>query len=339
MPEYICTMGPSIYNLDSIIELYNLGLRTIRFNMSHIDYDIMKVLEMIKQAEKIVGGKISTLLDTCGSEIRIKLSSSKEVSVGEVLTLGKDFSISVPYKGYIFPGDIIQIDDGKIQLRVIEANQDTVTMVALTSGKLKNGAGMYLEKLSSTIPFMSKQDFEHFHFACANNLDWIACSFVKTEEDIKEVLEIKKQYPECQTKIMAKIETKEAVQNLNGIIDISDGIMIARGDLAVSFPIEFIATLENYIAQKVLEKDAYLTIGTGFLRSMKQRSFPERAEVVDLYHAFSFTNKIMFSGETAIADDPSNILRTANSIYNSLVNETQKSNKVKKYGTTDKTSF
>ena len=132
---------------------------------------------------------------------------------------------------------------------------------------------------------------------------------------------------------MANIETKEAVLNLDKIIQISDGIMIARGDLGVSFPLHLIATLEEYIAQKAISKETVLTIGTGFLRSMKQRSFPERAEVTDLYQAFHFTNKIMFSGETAIADDPSSILRTANLIYDSLASESIHELKVKKYET------
>lgn len=331
MPEYICTMGPSISSLEKIIELYHLGLKTIRFNMSHIDYNINEILKIIQQAEKEVNGKIFTLLDTRGSEIRIKVPFTRQIHKGEILTLGIDFFINIPYNGLILSDDIIQIDDGKIKFKVLASNGDLISVIALTDGKLKNEAGMYLERLASTLPFLSKEDVKHFHFAFSNNLDWVACSFVRTEDDIQSVLEIKRMYPNCQTKIMAKIETKEAVLNLDKIIQISDGIMIARGDLGVSFPLHLIATLEEYIAQKAISKETVLTIGTGFLRSMKQRSFPERAEVTDLYQAFHFTNKIMFSGETAIADDPSSILRTANLIYDSLTNESIHELKVKKY--------
>ena len=315
MPEYICTMGPSISSLEKIIELYHLGLRTIRFNMSHIDYDINEILKMIQQAEKEVNGKIFTLLDTRGSEIRIKVPFTRQIHKGDILTLGIDFFINIPYSGLILSDDIIQIDDGKIKLKVLASSGELITVMALTNGKLKNEAGMYLERLSSALPFLSEEDIKHFHFAFSNNLDWVACSFVRTEEDIQRVLEIKRIYPNCQT------------------IQISDGIMIARGDLGVSFPLHLIATLEEYIAQKAISKETVLTIGTGFLRSMKQRSFPERAEVTDLYQAFHFTNKIMFSGETAIADDPSSILRTANLIYDSLASESIHELKVKKYET------
>lgn len=333
MPEYICTMGPSIFNYKKIVELYHLGLRTIRFNMSHIDYDINEILKIIKLVEKQVGGKIETLLDTCGSEIRIKTSNSRQITKGDILVLGSDFFINVPYDGLIYPNDVIQIDDGKIKLKVLGCNGELITTTALTSGKLKNEASLYLEKLSSTVPFLSEKDLENFRFAFSNNLDWVACSFVRTSSDIEKVLEIKREFPNCQTKIMAKIETKEAVQNIDSILAVSDGIMIARGDLSVAFPIHLIATLEEYIAQKAILKGTLLTIGTGFLRSMKQRSFPEKAEVTDLYQAFTFTNKIMFSGETAIADDPNTILETANLIYDSLQQDCIDGLKIKAYKT------
>lgn len=264
MPEYICTMDPSISSLEKIIELYHLVLKTIRFNMSHIDYDINEILKIIQQAEKEVNGKIFTLLDTRGSEIRIKIPFTRQIHKGEILTLGIDFFINIPYNGLILSDDIIQIDDGKIKFKVLTSSGDLISVMALTDGKLKNEAGMYLERLASTLPFLSKEDVKHFHFAFSNNLDWVACSFVRTESDIQSVLEIKRMYPNCQTKIMAKIETKEAVLNLDKIIQISDGIMIARGDLGVSFPLHLIATLEEYIAQKQSLKKLFLLLVPAF---------------------------------------------------------------------------
>lgn len=316
MPEYICTMGPSIYNFNKLLELYNLGLRTIRFNMSHIDYDMDKVLGMIEEIKKLTGEKIETILDTCGSEARIQIAESKEVSIGDIMILGVDFTIDVPYESILNVNDILQVDDGKIQFRIIGTNP--FILQALTSGKLKNGAGVYSPKLSANLPFLSVRDNEDINLAFSKNLDWIACSFVKTKDNIEEIRRIKQSYPKCHTKIMAKIETREAIQNLDEIISVSDGIMIARGDLAVAFPIHEIAFLQDFIANKVIAASIPLVIGTGFLRSMKKNSIPERAEVADLYYAFKLSTKIMFSGETAIADDPIHVLETANDIFQTI---------------------
>ncbi len=316
MPEYICTMGPSILNSQKIVELYNLGLRTIRFNMSHIDYDINEVLQMIKRAEKIVGHKIYTMLDTCGTEIRINTNTPRQISIGDTITLEKDFSLNVPYRDILEFGDILKIDDGKVIVKVISKNP--TLLVSLTNGKIKNGAGVFSEKLSKPLPFISEKDYQSFQLAFRNNMDWVACSFVKSKEDIKAVQQLRSQYPNCNTKIMAKIETREAIEHLDEIISLSDGIMIARGDLGVAFPVYMITSLQNYIAGKVISAGIPLTIGTGFLRSMKKNPLPEKAEVSDLYYAFTLTNSIMFSGETAVADDPISILKTANSIFKTL---------------------
>lgn len=315
-PEYVCTMGPSIYGTEKLLELYHLGLRTIRFNMSHIDYDMNEVLAMIHKVEEITGEKIKTMLDTCGTEARVRIHSTKDVHIGDEMVLGKDFAIDVPCESFLDIGDIIQIDDGKIELKVTCLKP--LMFIALTNGKLKNGSGVYSQKISSMLPFMSSKDKDAFDLAFSKDLDWVACSFVKSAKDIFEIRNIQKKYPSCHTKIMAKIETREAIENLDEIIAASDGIMIARGDLAVAFPIHLIAALQDYIAQSVLEASIPLVIGTGFLRSMKKSMIPERSEVVDLYHAFHITNQIMFSGETAIADDPAHILTTANEIFGSM---------------------
>lgn len=315
-PEYIGTMGPSIYHYEKILELYQLGLRTIRFNMSHIDYDIFEVLSMIHRLEETTGKKIGTMLDTCGSEVRISITTPRNIVIDEKLILGQDFTINVASDSILTIGDVLQIDDGKIQLRVTGISP--LTFISLTNGKLKNGAGVYSEKLSKSLPFISEKDQKNFDLAFSNNLDWVACSFVKSANNIREVLKIKSRYPNCHTKIMAKIETREAVQNLDEIIAISDGIMIARGDLGVAFPVSMIAMLQNYIAGKVIASGKPLTIGTGFLRSMKKSPIPEKAEVTDLYNAFTLSNSIMFSGETAVADNPAHILGTANDIFNTF---------------------
>lgn len=315
-PEYVCTMGPSIFGTEKLLELYHLGLRTIRFNMSHIDYDMNEVLAMIHKVEEITGEKIETMLDTCGTEARVRIHSTKDVHIGDEMVLGKDFAIDVPCESFLDIGDIIQIDDGKIELKVTCLKP--LMFIALTNGKLKNGSGVYSQKISSMLPFMSSKDKDAFNLAFSKDLDWVACSFVKSAKDIFEIRNIQKKYPNCHTKIMAKIETREAIENLDEIIGASDGVMIARGDLAVAFPIHLIAALQDYVAQSVIEASIPLVIGTGFLRSMKKSAIPERAEVVDLYHAFHITNQIMFSGETAIADNPAHILITANEIFESM---------------------
>lgn len=319
MPEYICTMGPSINNKEKIIELYHLGLSTVRFNASHIDYDVAEVMNMLKEAEASVGGKIQTLFDTCGPEVRVKLSKPRQVEKGDILVLGEDFDLTASYTDILEEGDILQIDDGKLSLKVISKLGDFLYCQSESSGKLKNKAGVNSPKMLSSLPFMSEKDKTDLQFAFANNLDWVALSFVCSKEDIMEAVWLKSWYPACKTKIMAKIETAEALANLGEIIALCDGIMIARGDLGVSLPISMLASAQNYIAYKTLSCGKKLVAATGFLRSMKNKPMPERAEVLDLYYTFlNNTTSIVFSGETAIADDPANILKMANAIYDSL---------------------
>lgn len=316
MPEYICTMGPSINNLEKLLELYDLGLRTVRFNMSHIDYDILEVMQMLKDVEEIKGGKIQTLIDTCGPEIRINISNTKEVHVNEIIILGEDFDLSVSYNNILEVGDILRIDDGKLSLKVVKKQENLLYCLAQNTGILKNRAGVNSNKLLNHLSFMSDRDLDDIRFAFDNNFDWIALSFVSSKDDLLEVLEIKNEYPNCKTKIMAKIETIDAVKNIDKIILLCDSVMIARGDLGVAFPIHKIAALQNYISQKVLLANKKVVVGTGFLRSMKTKTIPERSEIMDLYYTFlNNTNTIMFSGETAIAENPANILKMANFIY------------------------
>lgn len=313
--EYICTMGPSIKEEDIIIKMYEKGMSTIRINMSHIDYSIEQLIHTIKKL-RLMGYDIKSLIDTKGPEIRVK-SNNKQVNINDQIILGKDIDLSCDYQ-CLETNDIIEINDGQIRLKVIEQQGTNFLCISLDSGLIKNEAGVYIEKLKRNLKFLSAEDEIDIRRAFSLNSDWLACSFVRTKEDILEVLKIKSEFPNSTTKIMAKIETKDAIINLDEIITISDGIMIARGDLSTAFPITMIGMLQNYIIQKVLDSKKYLVVGTGFLKSMKKSMRPTQAEVNDLYNTFlSGATAIMFSGETAISNSPLRVLDVANEIYES----------------------
>ncbi len=315
MIDYVCTMGPSIYNEEMIVSLYEKGLRTIRFNMSHIDYDIEKVLGMLDNIYRKYGYEIKTMLDTRGPEIRLKISKNTNVNTGDIITLGKDFLLSVIYDKLKI-GDVLQIDDGKVTLKIISINSNEYFCQVLNGGELKNKAGVYIKEINESLPFLSLQDEDDIRLAFKLNLDWIAASFTSSKDDIEKIREIKKGYPEAKTKIMAKVETRLAVLNIEEILKVSDGIMIGRGDLGVAFPIAALGSIQEYLIARVLDTDKELVVGTGFLKSMKKNNLPERAEVNDLYNTFKMgVRSIMFSGETAISKDPLRILDMANEIY------------------------
>ncbi len=312
--EYICTMGPKIDDDEILTLLYDRGMRIIRFNMSHIDYDLEKMIERINRL-KAKGYNILTMMDTKGPEVRVLVSNNKEVKAGEILTLNKDLKFSCDVSG-LQRNDIIKIDDAQIILEV----QNNRKFKVLNDGLLKNDAGVYCKRINESLDFLNNKDFEDIKKAFTLKVDWIALSFVRNAADVIKIKDLRDEF-KAKTKIMSKVETISALENFEEILDVSDGIMIARGDLGVVMPFE-LGEISKIIIDRVLKTDKKLVVGTGFLKSMKKNIYPTRAEVNDLYDVFSRGAKsIMFSGESAIAMDPLRVLDVANKIFDSMNNE------------------
>ena len=310
--NYICTLGPNSLDLKILIELYNLGMRYARFNLGHeLPYldEAMKLLQILKNN----GYEIKTIFDIPSSEVRIIAENNIALKEGEEIQIGNNLVWCTENIAEVLSeNDILTVGDD-IKLKVLEIKDNKINCIVLNGGNLKNNHKIWNEKfkMSNTLTEKSK-----LAIIKAKNYeaDYLALSFVNSKENIISV----KKFLNDNTKIISKIETKDAVDNLVDIIDNSDAVMIARGDLAVTNSIESLAYLQAKISRTVNILGGNLIIGTGFLESMRHKNNPTRSEVLDLYNAV-YTNDadlIMFSSEIAFSKDPVRVLKTANKIIN-----------------------
>lgn len=304
---YVCTTGPSLNNIEMINKLYELGMTTVRFNMSYREKCMIDEL-----TPQIINSRydIKTMVDLCGPEIRINISEPMNIIKNNVYTIGKDIKIKEGNLDVLNIGDIIVFGDGEISFKIIEKDE-YLKCISLNNGVLKRNKKITNEKLCKTIPFLSDADINDIKHALKLNIDYLCISFVNRVEDIKRVKEITND----KIKIIAKIETVEGVINLKDILSEVDGIMIGRGDLGVRYPLYELGKIQKEICKIVKESNKKLIVGTGFLSSMKDNEIPTRAEVNDLYNTIlDGADEIMFSGETASSISPENVLKTANEI-------------------------
>lgn len=308
---YVCTTGPSLNNIEKINKLFELGLTTVRFNMSYREKCMIDEL-----TPQIVNSDydIKTMVDLCGPEIRINISEPMNIIKDNVYTIGKDIKIKEGNLDVLNIGDIIVFGDGEISFKIIEKDE-YLKCISLNNGVLKRNKKITNEKLCKTIPFLSDADINDIKHAIELNIDYLCVSFVNTVEDIKKIKDITND----KIKIIAKIETVEGVNNLKDILPLVDGIMIGRGDLGVRYPLYELGKVQKEISKVVKEYNKKLIVGTGFLSSMKDNEIPTRAEVNDLYNTIlDGADEIMFSGETASSNSPESVLEYANNIVKTM---------------------
>lgn len=308
---YVCTTGPSLNNIEMINKLFELGLTTVRFNMSYREKCMIDEL-----TPQIVNSDydIKTMVDLCGPEIRINISEPMNIIKDNVYTIGKDIKIKEGNLDVLNIGDIIVFGDGEISFKIIEKDE-YLKCISLNNGVLKRNKKITNENLCKTIPFLSESDINDIKHAIELNIDYLCVSFVNTVEDIKRVKEIIND----KIKIIAKIETVEGVTNLKDILSEVDGIMIGRGDLGVRYPLSELGKVQKEICKIVKDSNKKLIVGTGFLSSMKENEIPTRAEVNDLYNTIlDGADEIMFSGETASSNSPEDVLKFANKIIETI---------------------
>ena len=308
---YVCTTGPSLDSIEKINKLFELGMTTIRFNMSYRESCMIDEL-----TPKIIDSRydIKTMVDLCGPEIRINISEPMNIIKNNVYTIGKDIKIKEGNLDVLNIGDIIVFGDGEISFKIIEKDE-CLKCISLNNGILKRNKKITNEKLCKTIPFLSESDINDIKHAIELNIDYLCISFVNTVEDIKSV----KTITNNKIKISAKIETVEGVINLKDILSEVDGIMIGRGDLGVRYPLSELGKVQKEICKIVKDSNKKLIVGTGFLSSMKENEIPTRAEINDLYNTIlDGADEIMFSGETANSNSPENVLKAANEIAETI---------------------
>ena len=315
--KIICSIGPSSKDPDIMEQMVLNGMNVARINFSHAtNEEISEVMSSVKEVTKRTGRNIGLLYDTKGPEFRngmlennsIKIIEGKKIRIVKKEVLGNENMFSVNHPKAIDSlkiGDIVLLENGLMKIKVISKESDGVTCKVINGGTLGNKKSLNVPGVNLDIPFISKNDLEDIIFACRNNADFIALSFVSTKQDVLEVREILKKEKQEKIKLISKIESQTGIDNLDEIIEVSDGIMVARGDLGVEVPMEKLPIVQKQIINKCREKGKIVVVATEMLESMKSSIRPTRAEVSDVANAvIDGTDAVMLSGETTVGKYP-----------------------------------
>lgn len=313
----IATIGPSTYDEDKIIALYKSGINALRFNFSHAAYEVTaEVAKMTKRLNEEKKTKLWLLLDTKWPEIRTgDYEWVKTYEKGDVFNIfvdaakvsgEKDQFCDYPYLVEdMHVGDIIKIESGLFDVIVKEKALDHLVVEALHSISIKQRRHINLPGIKLRLPWLIEQDRKDVMFAIENNFDYIAMSFVRNKENIEELRSMLREHNAEHIQIISKIENQEAIDNYMEIIEASDGVMVARGDLGIEVPIEDLPIYQKQIVKWCKEKGKFVIVATHLLETMIENPFPTRAEVSDIFNAVAQkVDAIMLSGETTIGKYP-----------------------------------
>ena len=321
--KIVCTLGPASENEETLRELIKNGLNVCRLNFSHGSHEEHKGrMDLVKKLREELNMPTAILLDTKGPEIRTGKFDVPEVFLEEGQTftitmkdvIGDKERCTVSYKGLandVKPGDTILIDDGLVGLTVKEVNNDDIVCEVQNSGIVKNHKGVNVPGVKVNLPAITEKDRSDIEFGIEQGIDFIAASFVRKVSDVLAIREILEENNAEHIKIISKIENQEGVENLDEIIEVSDGIMVARGDLGVEIPTEEIPVVQKLMIKKCNEAGKPVITATQMLDSMIRNPRPTRAEVTDVANAiYDGTDAIMLSGETAAGKYPVEAVKT-----------------------------
>ena len=325
--KIVCTMGPNTDNREIMKELALNGMDVARFNFSHGDHAEHKHrLEILESVREELGIPIASLLDTKGPEIRTgKLKDGKKVTLkeGDLYTLTTEEIVGDETRGYINyaglaedvkPGDRILIDDGLIELHVREVNGTDIVCRIENGGELGEKKGVNVPGVRVKLPALTDKDKEDIRFGVDAGFDFVAASFVRNADAIREIREILDEKGSAM-QIIAKIENEEGIENIDSIIEVSDGIMVARGDMGVEIPAEKVPHIQKMIIRKCNLACKVVITATQMLDSMIRNPRPTRAEVSDVANAvYEGTDAVMLSGETAMGSYPIEAVRMMSQI-------------------------
>ena len=327
--KIVCTIGPASESVEKLVELINSGLNVCRLNFSHGDFEehgarIVNIREAAKQTGKTVG----ILLDTKGPEIRtntmengaIELQEGSEIIVSMTEVVGTTEKFSITYPGLIddvHVGSKILLDDGLIGLEVLDINKTDgeIKTKVLNPGTLKNKKGVNVPNVSVNLPGITEKDANDIVFGIEQGIDFIAASFVRRASDVLEIRELLEKHNAAHIQIISKIENQEGVDNIKEILEVSDGLMVARGDLGVEIPAEEVPLVQKDLIKQCNALGKPVITATQMLDSMQRNPRPTRAEASDVANAiFDGTDAIMLSGETAAGSYPVEAVQTMHSI-------------------------
>ena len=325
--KIVCTVGPSTKSEEMLEKIMLKGMNVTRLNFSHqTRKEHKKMIDSIKKVREKLNLPVSIMLDTKGPEIRTGDFENGEVEIKEgsefILTtrniLGNNKITNITYKN--LPNDIdignkILIDDGLIELEVIEKNDTDIKCMVKNGGTIKNHKGVNVPDVQVNLPAITEKDIEDIKFGIENELDFIAASFIRRATDVIQIRKILEENNGEHIQIISKIENREGVENIDDIIKVSDGIMVARGDLGVEIPPEEVPIVQKMIIKRCNEAGKPVITATQMLDSMMRNPRPTRAEVTDVANAIlDGTDAIMLSGETAAGKYPEESIQTMNNI-------------------------
>ena len=324
--KIICTIGPASESEEKLRELMIAGMNVARFNFSHGSHEEhKKKFDRVIKISNELGIPVATLLDTKGPEIRLKdIEGGKtELVAGQkfILTtediLGNSEKVSITYKNLkndISAGTTILIDDGLIEMVVDSIEETDIICTVVNGGPISNHKGVNVPGAVLSMPYISEVDRSDIMFGCDMGFDFIAASFVRCKEDILEVRKILDEH-NSHMKIIAKIENMQGIENLEDILTVSDGIMVARGDMGVEIPMEEVPVVQKRMIKMAEAQGKHVVTATQMLDSMIKNPRPTRAEVADVANAiYDGTTAIMLSGESAAGLYPVEAVKTMSQI-------------------------
>ena len=324
--KIVCTVGPASRSEDTVGQLLHAGGDVIRLNFSHGTHaDHAKAIRTVREVSGRQNRPVAILQDLQGPRIRIGVLRAGPVRLveGETVTLTTHREPEVPrmvpvtyggLPGDVSPGDRIMVDDGRIELRVLDAAGSEVRCEVIAPGLLESNKGMNLPGVRVSAPSLTDKDREDLAFGTAHGVDYVALSFVRDPSDIREVRSLLERSG-ADVPVIAKLERAEAVDNLDAILDAADGVMVARGDLGVELPLEEVPVIQKRIIAAANRCGVLVITATQMLESMTTSHRPTRAEASDVANAvLDGTDAVMLSGETAVGRHPVAAVRTMSRI-------------------------
>ncbi|MDO4475266.1 MAG: pyruvate kinase [Lachnospiraceae bacterium] len=321
--KIICTMGPSTDQPGVLEKLIETGMDVARFNFSHGDHEEQKGrFVRLKKARYQADRPVAALLDTKGPEIRIRDFKDGKIMLekGQKFTLtireieGDNTAVSITCKELVNdvkPGNEILIDDGLIGMIVDEVTDTDIVCTVQNPGPVSNRKGVNVPNVNLSMPFISEKDYNDIVFGIKTGYDFIAASFTRSAQDIRDIKKILEEHDGLGMKIIAKIENRQGVDNIDEILAEADGIMVARGDMGVEIPLEELPVIQKRLIRKAMDAGKIVITATQMLDSMMKNPRPTRAETTDVANAiYDGTGAIMLSGETAAGKYPVETLET-----------------------------
>ncbi|WP_180951145.1 pyruvate kinase [Marasmitruncus massiliensis] len=321
--KIVCTLGPASGSEETIRELIQAGMDLTRFNFSHGTHEShKKTFEIVDRLRRKMGLPVATLLDTKGPEIRLCTfkDGSAQLQTGQQFILtsadceGDSNRVQINFPGLVSDvkaDDSILLDDGAIALRVVRTGKTNIVCEVLNDGKISDRKGVNVPGVRLSMPYISEKDRADIIFGVQTGFDFIAASFTRCANDILEIRKLLEEQGNHTIRIIAKIENAEGVANIDEILRVSDGIMVARGDMGVEVPFEDVPVLQKLLIKKCCAAGKMVITATQMLESMIHKPRPTRAETADVANAiYDGTSAVMLSGETAAGDYPVEAVKT-----------------------------